>query len=637
LQLVVGIERLFTSANALVATSTKKKLYVWNWQDPDAASKEYAAGDGLDASWSDQGQIIGTNDEGTDAGHVHLLWVTDPQTGRTADVAELGREWFVDKLASSQNGKHHACLLDFDFVIGDASGILEQTRYALGTVDAAQSQALWVRPIIHTNREGSLDMRGLAVSENGEYVAVAGSDGSGGWIHVASPRTGKSVWEKVPDGSSAFGAVAFAPDGRTVYAAGTEGRVYAFDAETGRTLSRWSIREGGRTRYGERITGLAASLDARFVAAGLGPTGEVHIWDTSTGKVVLSLYTRQATVYRLAFSPDSKLLATNGVRGRTIQLWRLPEDVSGTTKPEANVFDVITSGKIEELHSLLEKTPKLTALRDGYGRTPLHWAVIASREDFARQFMKAGADVNAKDFSGWTSLHYWASGEGSRKLGQLLLDNGADLTGRVEGPKRWTPLHMAAVAGQAEAVEDLLAKDAGVNARDGSQRTPLHLAASYGRAGVVKALLDHKADLTAKSKYGGDMPIHLAAEQGFAEVVSVLLAGGAEVDALNDSKQTPLILAAETNQPKTAKVLLEKGANVHTLTAHGMPLHIAAREGSTRLVELLLEHGAQVNARDRNGSTPLRWIRRSLDDTRSVRLQERKDVEAILLKHGAKE
>ena len=636
LQLSAGIERLFTSGTALVATSAEEKLYVWSWQDLDAAVEEYAAGDGLDVSWSDQGQIIVTRDKDSDAGRVHLLCAMDPRTGQTAEVANLGREWYLHKLASSQNGKHHACLLDCNSVIGD-NITLEQTRFALGTVAPAQSKALWVRPIIHRNREGSLDMRGLSVSENGEYVAVAGSDGSGGWIHMASPRKGKSVWEKVPDGSSAFGAVAFAPDGGTVYAAGTEGRVYAFDSATGRTLSRWSVREGKRTRYAERITSLAASLDGRLVAAGLGPTGDVHIWDTSTGKVTLSLNTRQATVYQLAFSPNSKLLATNGVSGRTIQLWRLPEGVSGTTKPAASVFDVIRSGTPEKLDSLLEKTPKLATLRDAYGRTPLHWAVIGGREDLTRRFMRMRVDINARDFSGWTALHYWASGEGTRNAGRLLLESGAELTARAKGPKQWTPLLLAAAAGQAKAAEDFLAKDADVNARDGSRRTPLHLAADYGHATVVKVLLDHKPDLTAKTKYDGNLAIHLASEQGFEQVISVLLAGGAKVDALNDFEQTPLILAAEMNQPKAARVLLEKGANVHTLTAHGMPLHIAAREGSTRLVELLLEYGAPVNARDRNGWTPLRWIRRSLSDTRSVRLQERKDVEAILLKHGAKE
>jgi ankyrin repeat protein len=154
---------------------------------------------------------------------------------------------------------------------------------------------------------------------------------------------------------------------------------------------------------------------------------------------------------------------------------------------------------------------------------------------------------------------------------------------------------------------------------------------------MVRLLVEHKADLTATTSSGGDMPIHLAAEQGFEKVVEVLLAAGVKVDSLNESEWTPLIVAAEMNQPRVAKVLLEHGANIKKLTAHGMPLHIAARDGSKELIELLLEHGADVNAKDEMGRTPLLWAMEKLTDTRSARLQERKDAEAILLQHGAKE
>ncbi|MBN1492323.1 MAG: ankyrin repeat domain-containing protein [Phycisphaerae bacterium] len=610
---------------------------MWNWQDLTAAPKEYATAGEHDATWTDHNRIIEPEDRTEGPNKAHWLVARNPQTGKSDDMAKLGVEWYVEKLASSRDGQHHACLLAFDSVIGDViTSLGKQTYYAVGVINAQKLSPSWVKPIIHRNRNGGLTLSALAVSEDGEYVAVVGCDGSGGWVHVVAPGKGKSLWERVPDGSNAFGGVAFAPDGKTLYAAGTEGAVYAFETATGRILSCWPVQEGKEIRYGERITSLAASSDGRFVAAGLGPTGDVHVWAVSTGKVVLSLTTGQATVYRLAFSPDSKFLAANGVNGRTIQVWSLPVEATAT-KPAATIFDLVTSGKVAELDRLLDDAPKSAAARDGYGRTPLHWAMLAGREVCAGRLLKAGADVNARDLGGWTPLHYWAAGEGSREVALLVLSKGADLKAQTGGPKQWSPLHLAAARGQVEAAKELIAQGAVVNASNGYHHTPLHLAADFGHVEVVRLLVEHKADMTAKTRYGGDMPIHLAAKQGFAEVVEVLLAAGAKVDSLDENRSTALIDAAEMNQPKVAKVLLENGAVVERLTAHGMPLHIAARDGSKELIKLLLEHGAGVNAKDKNGWTPLRWARRHLTDARSARLQERKEAEAVLLEHGAKE
>ena len=636
LSLSGGLHTLFTSGHQLVGTGSKK-VFAWNWQDLDAAASEYAVEDTLDASLSADGRILLEADEDGHRTPVHLLQAVDPQTGEAAEIANLGREWYVSKLVCSQNGKHHACLLAFDAVIGDVStALMDRTRYGIGAVDMSKPDSSWVRPIIHPNRGGGLTLSALAVSEDGKYVAVVGCDGTGGWIHLACPRKGKSLWETVPDGSNAFGAVAFAPDGKVVYAAGTDGHVYAFEVANGRPRSKWAIQEGREIRYGERITGLAASPDGRFVAAGLGPTGDVHIWSTTSGNVVRSWRTRQATMYRLAFSPDSRLLAANGVQGRTVQIWRLPEAVAAETEPAIDVFETIRSAKDEELNSLLDRTPDLPNSRDGYGRTPLHWAVIVDRAEFARALCKLGADVNAEDFGGWTPLHYWAAGDGSREVGRVLLDSGASVKAKTGGNKQWTPLQMAAATGRVEAAEDLIARGADVDARNGYQHTPLHLAATYGRTAVVKVLLEHKADMVVKTKYGGNLPIHLAAEEGHAEIVGLLIAAGTDVDVLNGHERTPLIVAADMSEPKVARLLLEAGADVTFLTPHGRAIHIAARDGSKELIELLLAHGADVNARDSNGWTPLTKARHNLKDTRSVRLQERKDVEAILILHGAK-
>ena len=68
---------------------------------------------------------------------------------------------------------------------------------------------------------------------------------------------------------------------------------------------------------------------------------------------------------------------------------------------------------------------------------------------------------------------------------------GADVNATTT--KGRTPLHIAAVAGQKEVVELLIAKGADVNAKTIAGRTPLYVAAQKGHKDVIELLKKHGA------------------------------------------------------------------------------------------------------------------------------------------------
>lgn len=166
-------------------------------------------------------------------------------------------------------------------------------------------------------------------------------------------------------------------------------------------------------------------------------------------------------------------------------------------------------------------------------------------------------------------------------------------------PAGSTPLHRAALRGDAEAVAALIKSGADVNATNEAGATPLHYAA--GSEGVVDLLLKAGANPNACSltRY---TPLHSAAARPNAYgSVKRLLAAGALVNAVSYDKLidlvvTPLTLAAFSAEERTVALLLEHGAS--TTISNSAPVAMAVFAGREQIVKLLVEHGGSVNCSD---------------------------------------
>jgi ankyrin repeat protein len=88
--------------------------------------------------------------------------------------------------------------------------------------------------------------------------------------------------------------------------------------------------------------------------------------------------------------------------------------------------------------------------------------------------------------------------------------------------------------------------------------------------------------------------------------VRLLLEMGANIEAVDYRRRTPLMVAATKGYASTMQLLLDKGAKLGTTDQHGFTaLHYAVRENQYDATRLLLDKGADLESRDENGETPL--------------------------------
>jgi ankyrin repeat protein len=122
-------------------------------------------------------------------------------------------------------------------------------------------------------------------------------------------------------------------------------------------------------------------------------------------------------------------------------------------------------------------------VRTDKDESPLMLAAIKGQLDLCSQLIARDADVNK---TGWTPLHYAASG-GNAKVIQLLLDHFAYID--AASPNGTTPLMMAALYGSSDAVKVLLDGGADASIKNALGLTALDFAKKGQRDESVALLL----------------------------------------------------------------------------------------------------------------------------------------------------
>ena len=150
-----------------------------------------------------------------------------------------------------------------------------------------------------------------------------------------------------------------------------------------------------------------------------------------------------------------------------------------------------------------------------------------------------------------------------------------------------------------------------------------------GGLAEVQHILKHNPNIDMDALDDSSLtPLLLAVGKIRKPIIPVLLAHGASVNGPVGAWRTPLQKACGTCQADIVSLLLEHGADVNATTAkyRTTPLSRACRRyRNSSIVELLLAHGAAVNGADTDESTPLQ---------EAINFSEF-DTVSLLLEYGA--
>ena len=252
--------------------------------------------------------------------------------------------------------------------------------------------------------------------------------------------------------------------------------------------------------------------------------------------------------------------------------------------------------------------------RDGYG-TPLHWAVDprfarkplldGNRGDMVAAMVEAGGNPNMTNGGGQTPLHYAAQLGDALAVGSMLNHDGNPNLADAGG---LTVLHYAAAAGHLHTVEQLVRRGADLSLEDHYGNTAEELAKTEE---VRLALMRMRTKETEpdpavlETDAGGRTVLHHSAARGDLAAMGEALEKGADVNARDRRRQTPLHYAARSRDggANGLRLLLEHDADPDLRSVSGeTALHMAVYH-SAEAVRVLLEGGANPDIEDNRGRT----------------------------------
>ena len=289
------------------------------------------------------------------------------------------------------------------------------------------------------------------------------------------------------------------------------------------------------------------------------------------------------------------------------------EGVSVNTLNNKNDTPVLWAARgnhIETVRTLIRHGADLQHENDK-GSTPLYWAVRYGFPQLLTVLITEGkANVNQIRKLGFVTPIVLAAALDYNDIVEILLQNGAKLNMKITGGM--TALHHAAAEGNDQVIATLLRYGANVNETDNIANTPLLLAAKGKHLAAMHVLMQNGADIERKNKLGQNLWDFVvnADDKNFLENVLQLYINEKGITTAEKKikfmgAKSPLHVAAAKEDVSTLNLLISLGVDCNSSDQNGNTFfHQAAQNNNMKVLKEMLEK-VNVNAQNRDGDTAL--------------------------------
>ena len=240
--------------------------------------------------------------------------------------------------------------------------------------------------------------------------------------------------------------------------------------------------------------------------------------------------------------------------------------------------------------------------------TPILWAARWNHVDTASRLIELGANVNQENDKHSTAL-YWAVRYGHADMVKLLLERGkADINFRRKLGFE-IPVVLASALGYAQILETLLENQADINKEISGGLGALHVAATYGNSDIIDILIEHNVSIEKMDNLGNTALVY-AIKHGHLDACDALLIAGANLFTYNYTGETIWDVALTSkNENMLEHVIMfykqsrrmERGTL--SFPEGKTPLHVAAAKGDVKTLHLLIQQGADKHTMDHGHNT----------------------------------
>ncbi len=157
-------------------------------------------------------------------------------------------------------------------------------------------------------------------------------------------------------------------------------------------------------------------------------------------------------------------------------------------------------------------------------------------------------------------------------------------------------------------IQELLSRGFDANTQDAKGQNALGIALSEETLQAARTLIDWSQTDVNKLNATDESPLMLAALKGHLDLAELLVKKGADINKVG---WAPLHYAASGGHLPIIKLLLENSAYIDAASPNGTtPLMMAAMYGTPAAVNFLLQEGADAKLKNEQGLTALQFAQR---------------------------